>query len=94
MKALFYYFIFPGFLFSVVIGLLACWVDRKVTARLQWRVGPPWYQNFVDIIKLLGKEIIFPEGAKITFLLAPFLGVLSLGLVSTILGLNIIYPGQ
>ncbi len=88
------YLIFPGLLFSAVIGLSACWVDRTVTARLQWRVGPPWYQNFVDIIKLLGKETILPEGAKTTFLLAPFLGLLSLGLVSTILGLNIIYPGQ
>ncbi|MFH1398392.1 MAG: complex I subunit 1 family protein [Candidatus Omnitrophota bacterium] len=94
MKFLLYYLIFPGLLFSAVIGLLACWVDRKVTARLQWRVGPPWYQNFVDIIKLSGKEIICPEGAKTTFLLAPCLGLLSLGLVSTILGLNIIYSGQ
>ncbi len=88
------YLIFPGLLFSAVIGLLACWFDRKVSARLQWRVGPPWYQNFVDIIKLSGKEIICPEGAKTTFLLAPFLGLLSLGLVSTILGQNIIYPGK
>lgn len=94
MKLLFSYLIFPGLLFSAVIGLLACWVDRKVTARLQWRVGPPWYQNFADIIKLSGKEIILPEGAKTTFFLAPFLGLLSLSLVSAILGLNIIYTGQ
>jgi len=86
MKLLFNYLIFPGFLFSSVIGLIAGWVDRKVTARIQWRVGPPWYQNFVDIIKLLGKETIVPEGAKLTFLLSPYLGLLSLILVATILG--------
>jgi NADH-quinone oxidoreductase subunit H len=75
-----------------VVGLLAGWVDRKVTARLQWRVGPPWYQNFVDLIKLCGKEIIIPEGAKNTFLLAPLLGILSLGLAAAILGVSISSP--
>ena len=37
--------IFPGFLFTTAIGMASSWVDRKVTARLQWRVGPPWYQQ-------------------------------------------------
>ena len=69
---IFYFIVFPGFLFTAVIGLLASWVDRKVTARIQWRVGPPWYQNFVDFFKLLGKETIVPKAAKKTgFLLAP-----------------------
>ncbi|MDI6605887.1 MAG: NADH-quinone oxidoreductase subunit H [Candidatus Omnitrophota bacterium] len=94
MDLLFSYLIFPGFLFSAVAGLLAGWVDRKVTARLQWRVGPPWYQNFVDLLKLSGKEIILPERAKMTFLLSPFLGLLSLVLVATILGRTVIFPSQ
>ena len=92
MKILFHYLIFPGFLFASCMGLIAGWVDRKVTARVQWRKGPPWYQNFVDIIKLLGKETIMPEGAKGTFLFAPFLGLLSVVLVATILGLSIRFP--
>src|SRR4030042_521110 len=92
IKALLNYFIFPGFLFSAVVGLLSGWVDRKVTARIQYRVGPPWYQNFTDILKLLGKEIIVPEGAKFTFLFSPCLGVLSLSLVAVMLGKSIISP--
>ncbi|MCM8781514.1 MAG: NADH-quinone oxidoreductase subunit H [Candidatus Omnitrophica bacterium] len=92
MKILFNYFIFPGFLFSAGVGLIAGWVDRKVTARLQWRVGPPWYQNFIDIVKLLTKETIIPEGARITFLLSPYLGLLSAVLVATILGRTIQIP--
>ncbi len=93
MKILFSFLIFPGFLFSAVIGLMACWIDRKVTARLQYRVGPPWNQNFYDILKLLGKETIFPaNAAKFTFLLAPFLGLLSIILVATILGCGIMAP--
>jgi len=89
---LFNYLIFPGFLFSAVMGLLAGWVDRKVTARVQWRIGPPWYQNFVDFIKLLGKEIILPKSNKFTFLFAPILGLISVTLVATILGKLIINP--
>ena len=93
MKILFNYLIFPGFLFSACVGLIAGWIDRKVTARIQWRVGPPWYQNFVDVVKLLGKETIIPQGAaKLTFLLAPFLGLLSAVLVSTILGVTVRLP--
>jgi len=94
MKLLLNYLIFPGFLFSACVGLIACWIDRKVTARIQWRLGPPWYQNFVDIVKLLGKETIVPAGAKITFLLSPVLGFLSAILVATILGLAVRLPQE
>ena len=93
MKILFNYLIFPGFLFSAITGLMACWVDRKVTARIQWRVGPPWYQNFADIVKLIGKETILPQGgAQATFLLSPYLGLLSVILVATIIGKSIGFP--
>jgi len=94
MMSIFYYLIFPGLLFGACVGLFAGWIDRKVTARLQWRKGPPWYQNFIDIIKLLGKETILPKDARATFLLAPYLGLFSLGLATTILGLAIIFPQQ
>ncbi|MCU0613013.1 MAG: NADH-quinone oxidoreductase subunit H, partial [Candidatus Eisenbacteria bacterium] len=60
---------------SAVLGLLTRYIDRKVTARVQWRVGPPWYQPFVDILKLLGKETVLPRLAKGTlFLAAPVIG--------------------
>ena len=91
---LFNYLIFPGFLFSAVVGLLVGWVDRKVTARVQWRVGPPWYQNFVDFMKLLGKEAILPKTNKITFLFAPFLGLISVTLVATVMGKLLINPAE
>jgi NADH-quinone oxidoreductase subunit H len=80
-----YFLVFPGFLFTSVVGLLASWVDRKVTARVQWRVGPPWYQPFVDLFKLLGKETIVPAGPRASlFLVAPLLGLVGVTLVSTI----------
>ncbi len=94
MGLLLNFLIFPGFLFSAIIGLFASWIDRKVTARIQWRIGPPWYQNFIDLIKLLGKETIIPRGNKFTFLFAPLGGVISITLVATILGKLLINPTQ
>jgi NADH-quinone oxidoreductase subunit H len=92
---LFYFLIFPGFLFTGIVGLLASWVDRKVTARVQWRVGPPWYQPIVDILKLLGKETIVPAGHKATFfLLAPLVGLVGVTLVSTIVWVLNLNPGS
>jgi NADH-quinone oxidoreductase subunit H len=88
LKILFYFLIIPGFLFSAVVGLVSVWIDRKVTARVQWRKGPPWFQPFADVLKLMGKETIMPEGgSKITFLSAPLIGLSAVTLVSTMLWL-------
>lgn len=94
MEILFNYLIFPGFLFSAVVGLFAGWIDRKVTARIHWRAGPPWYQNFVDLLKLFNKEIILPQKNKVTFLIAPLLGLVSVTLVAALLGCAFINPAR
>ena len=93
MGILFNYLIFPGFIFTISFGMIASWIDRKVTARVQWRKGPPFLQPLYDILKLMGKEIIVPENAsKPTFLLAPLFALSSVVLVSTILWKSIFYP--
>jgi len=90
-----FYFLFFGFLLTAIIGLLASWIDRKVTARVQYRVGPPLLQPLIDIVKLLGKETLIPAGSsKITFLMAPVIGLASVILVSTLLWINNIYPAK
>jgi NADH-quinone oxidoreductase subunit H len=64
--------VFPGFLFLIALGLAGEFVDRKLYARLQNRVGPPWYQPMADFVKLLGKENVIPEEAdRPIFRLAP-----------------------
>ncbi len=84
-----FYLLVYGFLLTAVIGLLASWIDRKVTARVQYRVGPPILQPLIDIVKLLGKETLIPAGAsRITFLTAPVIGLAGVILVSTLLWVN------
>jgi ech hydrogenase subunit B len=43
------------FLAPLAVGVLSG-VDRRITARLQSRIGPPILQPFYDIAKLMGKE--------------------------------------
>lgn len=87
------YLLVYGFLLTAAVGLLASWVDRKVTARVQYRVGPPLLQPFYDIVKLLGKETLVPSGAsRVAFLSPPVIGFASVMLVSTLLWINNIFP--
>jgi len=58
--------VFPGFLFVINLGLFLEWIDRKVYARMQNRVGPPWYQPWADLVKLFSKEDVIPEKAQKT----------------------------
>ena len=39
-----------------LLGGLISGVDRKITARMQGRVGPPVWQPFFDVLKLMEKE--------------------------------------
>jgi len=61
--------VFPGILFITTLALLWEWIDRKVYARMQNRVGPlhtGWrgiLQPLMDFLKLLGKEDLTPERA-------------------------------
>jgi NADH-quinone oxidoreductase subunit H len=86
LQHLFWILIFPGFVFTVVVGLAATWVVRKVSALVQWRVGPPLCQPLWDVMKLMGKEILVPEQAqRAVFIAAPLVGMSGVLLLSTML---------
>jgi len=86
LQNLFWILIFPGFLFTVAVGLVASWIVRKVSALVQYRVGPPFLQPFYDVMKLMGKEVLVPEQAQRTlFIVAPVVGLAGVLLLSTML---------
>ncbi|MBE7560420.1 NADH-quinone oxidoreductase subunit H [bacterium] len=82
-----------GTLGTMVLGLLSKWFDRKLTARVQYRVGPPLLQPFYDILKLLGKETLVPADARRSgFLLAPLVGLSATAVAAGILWASAVNP--
>ena len=67
--------VFGCILFAVlapVVGCLLAGLDRKISARMQGRVGPPLLQPYYDVRKLLEKDHVAvnsSEGVYITFAL-------------------------
>ncbi len=73
---------------GIFLGLLYKGFDRKITAMMQSRIGPPWRQPFRDVSKLFMKENIIPDnavpwifnGAPIAALVAAFVALVYLPL--------------
>jgi len=74
--ALIYLLVFPGIIFLFAFSLFTEYIDRKLYARIQRRVGPPFFQPFADLVKLASKEDVIPEKAEgFMFTAAPLLAV-------------------
>lgn len=77
--------IFPGFIFTVLVGLFLAGLDRKIVARMQRRRGPKITQPFYDLVKLIGKDTIIPRNANSKlFILAPIISLVSICVVSVL----------
>ena len=64
--------------FGIFFGLIYKGVDRKLSAHMQGRIGPPVRQPFRDIVKLFTKENIVPENAiPWVYNLAPLIGLIA-----------------
>ena len=57
-------------LLAPVPGGLIAGIDRKVTARMQGRVGPPLLQPFYDVAKLFEKENLVVTASQNFFVLS------------------------
>jgi NADH-quinone oxidoreductase subunit H len=72
-------FLFPGMLFAIPASWFYVWGERKATARMQRRIGPPLLQPLYDFVKLLGKRTPSRRGIEANLLrLWPALSVLSM----------------
>ena len=56
-------------IFAPILGGLTSGIDRKITARMQGRQGPPVLQPFYDVIKLLKKETVVVNHVQIFYLI-------------------------
>jgi len=57
-------------LLAPVVGGLIAGIDRRVTARMQGRVGPPLLQPFYDVAKLFEKENLVVTASQNFFVLS------------------------
>lgn len=56
-------------IFAPFVGGLMSGIDRKITARMQGRQGPPILQPFYDVLKLIKKETVYVNHVQIFYLL-------------------------
>lgn len=93
-------FLFPGGIILIFISCLYEWLDRRIVARFQNRVGPRWFQALADTMKLLAKEEIVPISVNSSlFILLPifaFACVMTASLYVPLFGFNSVasYPGD
>lgn len=66
-------------------GALIAGIDRKITARMQGRIGPPVLQPFYDVIKLLHKEPIVVNRIQVVYAFL-HLAFMVLSLIMLVLG--------
>ncbi|MGE5508616.1 MAG: NADH-quinone oxidoreductase subunit H [Chitinophagales bacterium] len=65
-------------------GGLLTGLDRRITARLQGRVGPPLLQPFYDLVKLWTKEPLVAARSQVGYAVTSFgFGALAVGLLAT-----------
>jgi formate hydrogenlyase subunit 4 len=70
---------------AILVAPLIDGLRRKITARLQNRIGPPITQSWRDLVKLFHKETILPEGGGALLQVVPaIMFILSISMFTTI----------
>jgi NADH-quinone oxidoreductase subunit H len=86
-------FVIGAIVLTVIVGLVISWLVRKVSALVHYRQGPPVFQAWWDIKKLMGKETLVPaEANRGLFMAAPLVGMAGVLLLSIILLHSAFWP--
>lgn len=87
-------------LFPLIVVIFLIWVERKIAARIQDRLGPnrvgPFglLQSVADAVKLITKEDITPIGAdRVVYNIAPILSVVSVLLIWAVIPFTPLHIG-
>lgn len=72
-------FVVAYLVLAPLVGGFLAGVDRKITARMQGRVGPPVLQPFYDVLKLLEKESITVNRVQDFYVMCFFIFVIVTG---------------
>jgi ech hydrogenase subunit B len=76
-------------LVAPIIGCLYAGIDRKITARLQGRVGPPLLQPYYDVKKLLSKDNMIVNASQ-NFYVVVYVAFLILSLLMLVFRADIL----
>jgi NADH-quinone oxidoreductase subunit H len=79
--------VFPGPVYAFAAAFFMPWVQRKVAAKVQGRIGPPFYQPFFDVIKLAAKRPV-PRPALQGFVMT----ALPVGAIVATIGAVVLLP--
>ena len=75
-------FVFPGLLYAVPMAWFMLWLERKLRARMQGRIGPPFYQPFFDFVKLMAKQRVVRPGFDTLLMMGLPMVAVSAGLLA------------
>jgi NADH-quinone oxidoreductase subunit H len=99
IKVALFVLVFPGFLFQFLMAATLEWMDRKLYARMQNRVGPLYtgqsgfLQPVADLVKLFAKEDLTPAAAdKFMFNLMPLVALAAVCTSGLLVPLWVIKP--
>jgi formate hydrogenlyase subunit 4 len=76
----------------LLLSPLVAGIINRLKAMVESRHGPPIFQPYYDLLKLLKKEVVVPERSSFIFVLAPFLSFSAYLVIALVIPIVTPYP--